>query len=234
MRFKKHNVEPFPPLDAANEDGLLAMGGDLSPERLILAYRSGIFPWFNYGDPILWWSPDPRCVIFPDEFVPSRSLKKSMRNRGYRFTLDAAFEQVINRCAGVRKGQPGTWITKDMKKAYVQLHSLGIAHSAEVWQQDELIGGLYGVALGSIFFGESMFSTRTDASKVALAFLIENLVAWHFTLVDCQVSSDHILSLGAVEIPRTEFMKRLECGFCENDFSSNWPANQDTKISINT
>ncbi|MGI9319460.1 MAG: leucyl/phenylalanyl-tRNA--protein transferase, partial [bacterium] len=215
-------------------DGLLAMGGDLSPERLLLAYKSGIFPWFNYGDPILWWSPDPRCVIFPDQFIPSRSLKKTIRNRGYRFTLDTAFDQVIQRCAGVRKGQPGTWITKDMQKAYAKLHALGIAHSAEVWEQDSLIGGLYGVALGSIFFGESMFSTKSDASKVALACLIEKLVAWKFTLIDCQVSSPHILSLGAVEIPRTVFMKRLECGLCENDATSNWPVNQDSKPSFKT
>jgi leucyl/phenylalanyl-tRNA--protein transferase len=234
MRFKKHNVEPFPPLEAANEDGLLAMGGDLSPERLVLAYKSGIFPWFNYGDPILWWSPDPRCVIFPDQFKPARSLKKSIRNRGYRFTLDSAFDQVINRCAGVRKGQSGTWITKDMQKAYRKLHALGVAHSAEVWEHDTLVGGLYGVSLGSIFFGESMFSTKTDASKMALACLIEKLVAWEFTLIDCQVSSPHILSLGAVEIPRAEFTKRLECGLSENDTTSNWPVNQDIITSYNT
>jgi leucyl/phenylalanyl-tRNA--protein transferase len=234
MRFKKHNVEPFPPLESANEDGLLAMGGDLSPERLVLAYKSGIFPWFNYGDPILWWSPDPRCVIFPDQFKPARSLKKSIRNRGYRFTLDSAFDQVINRCAGVRKGQSGTWITKDMQKAYRKLHALGVAHSAEVWEHDTLVGGLYGVSLGSIFFGESMFSTKTDASKMALACLIEKLVAWEFTLIDCQVSSPHILSLGAVEIPRAEFTKRLECGLSENDTTSNWPVNQDIITSYNT
>ncbi len=210
MQFGQKSIEPFPPLEAANEDGLLAMGGDLSPERLVLAYRSGIFPWFNPGEPILWWSPDPRCVIFPGQFKPSRSLSKSIRHRGYRFTLDTAFPDVIQQCAGKRKNQPGTWITHDMQTAYIALHEIGIAHSAEIWLDDKLVGGLYGIALGQVFFGESMFSHQTDASKVALALLIAHLREWNFTLIDCQVSSDHILSLGAVEIPRTHFLAKLE------------------------
>ncbi len=215
-------IEPFPPLDAADEQGLLAIGGDLSPERLVLAYQSGIFPWYNPGDPILWWSPDPRCVIFPDRFTPSRSLRKSISNRGYRFTLDQAFEQVIHRCAGPRRNQNGTWITDAMRGAYCTLHEHGIAHSAEVWHQDNLVGGLYGVALGSVFFGESMFSSKPDASKVALTRLIENLLIWKFSLIDCQVSSPHMLSIGAEEIPRAAFMKRLECGLVQQPGVSNW------------
>ena len=176
MRFDGLNIEPFPPLETAAPEGLLAIGGDLSPERLVLAYRNGIFPWFNSNDPILWWSPDPRCVIFPQQFVPSRSLSKSIRNRGYDITFDRAFEQVIKGCAGPRRQQPGTWITGSMLQAYVTLHQLGIAHSVEAWHHDKLVGGLYGIALGTVFFGESMFSRETDASKVAFAKLIENLV----------------------------------------------------------
>lgn len=220
-------IEPFPPLDHADHDGLLAMGGDLSPARLLLAYRSGIFPWFNPGEPILWWSPDPRCVIFPDRFVASRSLKKSIRNRGYTFTINTAFADVIRYCAGPRKNQPGTWITEDMQHAYLQLHRLGVAHSAEVRHQGKLVGGLYGIAIGAVFFGESMFSHQTDASKVALACLIEQLCAWRFTLIDCQVSSSHVLSLGAVEISRTEFVKRLECALTQSNPDVAWPVAKD-------
>ncbi|MBX2883891.1 MAG: leucyl/phenylalanyl-tRNA--protein transferase [Granulosicoccus sp.] len=221
MQFGPTSLEPFPPLTAATEDGLLAMGGDLSPERLVLAYQSGIFPWFSPGDPILWWAPDPRCVIYPKKFKPSRSLTKSMRNKGYRFSLDQAFDQVIHHCAGERKNQPGTWITHDMRAAYIELHNLGIAHSAEVWLEDTLVGGLYGLALGNVFFGESMFSHRSDASKVAFAHLVQQLLDWEFTLIDCQVTSDHIMSLGAEEIPRTQFMKGLE-SVNQHGISSNW------------
>lgn len=216
-------MEAFPPLSAANEQGLLAIGGDLGPERLILAYRSGIFPWYNAGDPILWWSPDPRCVLFPAQFRPSRSLRKTLRRGEYEVTFDQAFPRVIQACAGPRKGQPGTWITRDMEKAYIGLFGLGVAHSVECWHQGRLVGGLYGIALGTVFFGESMFSTRSDASKVALASLMEKLRQWGFTLVDCQVSSDHLLSLGAVEIPRTEFAQRLESGVSGTHHDSSWP-----------
>jgi len=227
MRFDGLNIEPFPPLETAAPEGLLAIGGDLSPERLVLAYRNGIFPWFNSNDPILWWSPDPRCVIFPQQFVPSRSLSKSIRNRGYDITFDRAFEQVIKGCAGPRRQQPGTWITGSMLQAYVTLHQLGIAHSVEAWHHDKLVGGLYGIALGTVFFGESMFSRETDASKVAFAKLIENLVEWRFTLLDCQVTSPHIVSLGAVEIPRTAFIKHLESGVPQQGVVSNWLIKQD-------
>ena len=215
-------MESFPPLTAANQEGLLAIGGDLSPERLVLAYRSGIFPWFNEGDPILWWSPNPRCVIFPDTFRPSRSLGKLLRRGDYTVTSDRAFVRVIHACAGPRRGQTGTWITRDMEKAYAALHRLGVAHSVECWIGEKLVGGLYGIALGTVFFGESMFSMRTDASKVALATLMENLSRWGFTMVDCQVSSDHLFRLGAVEIPRNEFIQRLESGLVDTELESNW------------
>lgn len=229
MRFDVSNIEPFPPLEAANPEGLLAIGGDLSPARLVLAYRSGIFPWYNETDPILWWSPDPRCVILPNEFAPSRSLRKSIRNRGYVFTVDTAFPQVIEACAGFRKQQPGTWLSKPMREAYCRLAESGIAHSAEVWHDGRLVGGLYGIAIGSVFFGESMFSHMTDASKVAYALLNARLLDWDFSLVDCQVSSPHIISLGAREIPRDDFMERLEWALANAHedqpgglISSNW------------
>ena len=207
-------IDDFPPLEAASPEGLLAVGGDLSPERLVRAYRRGIFPWFNPGQPILWWSPDPRCVLYPEEFRASRSLRKSLRNRGYRITLDRAFGQVIRACAAPRRGQAdgGTWITSDMREAYVKLHQLGIAHSVETWRGEELVGGLYGVALGGVFFGESMFSRATDASKAALCILARHLQAWHFSLIDCQVSSAHLFRLGAVEIPRARFAEELTRG----------------------
>lgn len=215
-------MESFPPLTAADQRGLLAIGGDLSPERLVLAYRSGIFPWFNDGDPILWWSPDPRCVFFPSSFHPSRNLGKLLRRGEYAVTFDSAFDRVIHACAGPRQGQTGTWITQDMKKAYIALHRLGVAHSVECWLGGKLVGGLYGLALGTVFFGESMFSTRPDASKVALATLMQHLSSWGFTLVDCQVSSAHLLRLGAVEISRNEFVQRLESGLGDTELESNW------------
>ncbi len=215
-------MEAFPPLNAANEQGLLAIGGDLSPERLLLAYRSGIFPWYNAGDPILWWSPDPRCVIYPAAFVPSRSLRRTISRGTYGVTLDQAFERVIRGCAGPRKDQPGTWITSDMARAYVGLHRLGIAHSVEAWEGDRLVGGLYGLALGGAFFGESMFSRRSDASKVAFATLMELLNGWGFDLVDCQVSSPHILSLGAEEIPREIFIEELNAAIGDATSGSRW------------
>ena len=219
-------MEQFPPIDRCRPDGLLAIGGDLSVERLLLAYRNGIFPWFSPGDPILWWSPDPRCVIFPHQFHPSKSLRKSTRNRGYTVTFDTTFAQVIERCAGKRQSQDGTWITDDMKTAYHQLHQLGVAHSVEVWHEGKLVGGLYGIAMGRIFFGESMFSCMTDASKVGLATLINKLVNWGFTLIDCQVSSPHILSLGAIEIPRKNFLVYLEEGVVMDSKESNWRSRQ--------
>jgi len=190
--------------------GLLAVGGDLSPRRLLSAYSKGIFPWYNEGQPILWWSPDPRCVLVPDRFHCSRSLAKSIRSQGFHFTLDAAFERVIRACAAPSEGRPETWISEDMIVAYTRLHQLGFAHSVETWKGDCLAGGLYGVAIGRMFFGESMFSAVSDASKAALNHLAARLHEAGYHLIDCQITSDHLLSLGAEEIPRSEFIARLE------------------------
>lgn len=199
----------FPPVDGA-EDGLLAVGGDLRPERLILAYSLGIFPWYEAGQPILWHSPDPRMVLLaPDLRVP-RSLRKTLGKHVYRITLDTAFERVIEACAAAhRPGQRTTWITSDMKAAYVDLHRRGLAHSAEAWRGDELVGGLYGVSLGAAFFGESMFARAPDASKVAFVTLALQLVSWDITLVDCQVHTDHLARFGAEEWPRDQYLRAL-------------------------
>jgi leucyl/phenylalanyl-tRNA--protein transferase len=201
----------FPPVSQAlkDPDGLLAAGGGLSPERLLAAYRQGIFPWYNAGQPVLWWSPDPRSVLIPAEFRKSRSLAKSLRNRGYRTSIDASFAAVIDACAEPRASGPGTWITPEMAAAYRQLHELGHAHSIETWRADQLVGGLYGVALGRVFFGESMFTRSRDASKAALARLVDECRARGIVLIDCQVSSAHLQSLGSRELPRTEFVKLL-------------------------
>lgn len=201
----------FPDLKhALNEpNGLLAFGGDLSVERLIAAYERGIFPWYSKHEPILWWSPNPRSIIIPNEFKPSRSLRKRIRKNDYKITLDQSFIEVIKSCAAPRKYSAETWITEEMMEAYIQLHQLGIAHSVEAWKDNKLVGGLYGVSLGKAFFGESMFSTATDASKVSLAWLIEQLKHWKFELIDCQVNSDHMESLGAKEIPREQFLSFL-------------------------
>ena len=203
-------IENFPDVSYASEDGLLALGGDLSAERLLVAYRKGIFPWYNPGEPILWWSPNPRCVIVPKKFRPSKSLRKSIRKQGFKFTVDQAFDDVIRLCAAPREQGPGTWITAEMMKAYINLHNQGFAHSVETWQGENLVGGLYGISLGKIFFGESMFSIARDASKAALDFLVEKLVAMDYQLIDCQITSPHLLSLGAEEIPRSDFVARLD------------------------
>ncbi len=221
--FYTYRMESFPPLSAANEEGLLAIGGDLCPQRLVLAYRNGIFPWYNEGSPILWWSPDPRCVFFPSLFRPHRSLRKTLKKGEFTTTFDHAFSQVIRACADQRRRQAGTWITPDMETAYNQLHRLGVAHSVETWFGHQLVGGLYGLAIGQVFFGESMFSTRTDASKVALARLMEHLTKWAFRLVDCQVTSPHLLHLGAQTIPRTEFIQRLQSSLSPMGYDSHWP-----------
>jgi len=189
---------------------LLAVGGDLSPGRILAAYRQGIFPWYSEGDPILWWSPDPRMVLYPNEFNPSRSLKRTIRRHIYQISFDAAFDQVIHNCACLRmENGEGTWITPEMEDAYVQLHTLGYAHSVEAWHDGQLVGGLYGIAMGRIFFGESMFSTMSDASKVCLYHLIAYLLRKKFYLIDCQVPSEHLRSLGGVSIRRGEFLKQL-------------------------
>jgi leucyl/phenylalanyl-tRNA--protein transferase len=202
----------FPAVDEALEEppGLLAAGGDLSEARLLAAYRRGVFPWYSPGQPVLWWAPDPREVLFPAEFKVSRSLGKSQRNRGYETAVDRDFEAVIRACAAPRVGARGTWITSEMRTAYLRLHTLGVAHSVETWRADELVGGLYGVELGGIFFGESMFSRETDASKVALAALVERCRTRGIEVIDCQLPSPHLKSLGTRSLPRFEFMSLLE------------------------
>jgi len=202
----------FPDIDSAlsEPNGLLAAGGELSSARLLQAYRQGIFPWFEEGQPVLWWSPDPRMVLFPEDLRISKSLHKAMNKADYRVTMDTAFSEVIACCALPRGNSPGTWITAEIKSAYTQLFELGHAHSVEVWHAEELVGGLYGVALGQIFFGESMFSFRSNASKFALVRLVKQLQEWNYKLIDCQVSSEHLESLGAVEISRAEFRLQLQ------------------------
>jgi leucyl/phenylalanyl-tRNA--protein transferase len=207
-----HDNTPFPPLEQAlrTPNGLLAAGGSLTPARLLDAYRHGIFPWFNADDPILWWSPDPRMALFPQEFKISHSLRKTLRSRHYEVRTDTAFEQVMRACAAPRNGQAGTWIHEDMIAAYSALHRIGFAHSVETWMDGELVGGLYGMSIGRMFYGESMFSRRSDASKVALAHLTAQLRRWNFGMIDCQMNTPHLSSLGAREIPRTEFVQRLQ------------------------
>jgi leucyl/phenylalanyl-tRNA--protein transferase len=200
----------FPDPGQAEPDGLLAVGGDLEPERLLAAYAAGIFPWFSEGTPILWWSPDPRLVLEPDRLHVSASLRRTLRRSRYRVTSDAAFARVIERCAArERPGQGGTWITAGMREAYARLHRLGFAHSFEAWEGEALAGGLYGVSLGGAFFGESMFADRPDASKVAFVRAVEFLAGRGIDLVDAQVRTEHLLRLGAHEIPRDEFLARL-------------------------
>ncbi len=207
---------PDPGRALSDPDGLLAVGGDLSPERLLYAYRHGIFPWYHAEQPILWWSPDPRAVLFPREVHVSRSLRRRVAAGGYETTFDTAFSEVMAACAGPRPQQPegGTWISPAMQAAYAELHRLGHAHSVEIWMEGELAGGLYGVAIGQVFFGESMFSRRTDGSKLALVHLARQLDAWGYGLIDCQVHSPHLESLGSVRIPRAAFLTILDerCG----------------------
>jgi leucyl/phenylalanyl-tRNA--protein transferase len=191
-------------------DGLLAVGGDLTPERILAGYRRGIFPWYSGDQPILWWSPDPRTVLYPGRFRITRSLRKTLRKGRFQVTLDRAFERVVRACAAPRQGSAGTWITPEVAAAYIRLHNKGYAHSAECWLGDRLVGGLYGVALGRVYFGESMFSHVTDASKVTLAWLVRQLESWGFALIDCQVHSAHLASLGAEQIPRATFIRQLD------------------------
>jgi len=208
----KNPEQDFPSVKKAlaEPEGLLAIGGCLSKRRLLNAYRHGIFPWYNPGEPILWWSPDPRLVVFPEHLIVSRSLRKTLRKNSFSVTFDKAFNEVINSCAKPRADDAGTWITADIKQAYNELHRLGIAHSVEAWQDGELVGGLYGVALGQVFFGESMFHSRTDASKVAFVTLVERLKCWGYQLIDCQVHTHHLTSLGAEEIDRDYFIQLLD------------------------
>jgi len=201
----------LPPTSRAltEPNGLLAVGGALTPEWLIHAYRRGVFPWFSAEQPILWWAPDPRAVLLPAEFHVSRSLARSIGRRGYETRIDTAFTAVIEACAGPRHGMPGTWITREMHEAYVLLHRRGLAHSFETWHEGRLVGGLYGVGLGRVFFGESMFTRATDASKVALARLVSECVSRNVPLIDCQMPSPHLASLGSRSIPRWDFEARL-------------------------
>lgn len=213
----------FPPPEQALEDpdGLLAVGGDLSPQRLILAYRNGIFPWFSEEQPILWWSPNPRCVLFPDEIHVSHSLRRTLNRQLFKVTADRDFPKVIGLCATTRK--EGTWITGDMEASYTRLHQMGIAHSIEAWNADgDLVGGMYGLALGRCFFGESMFSLETNASKVVMVHLANQLRHWGFVLIDCQVESDHLLRMGARTIPRRHFLSILEANAGQNPGGSHW------------
>ena len=201
----------FPPPRLADPIGLLAVGGDLSVDRLVKAYSSGIFPWFSEGEPVLWWSPDPRLVLYPDELKISTSLRRVINKGMFAIRFDTAFEDVITACATAkRKGAEGTWITKDMIAAYCALHGAGLAHSVEAWQDNHLVGGLYGVAIGRCFFGESMFSRVSNASKTALVFLTTFLKLNCFKMIDCQMTTAHLLRFGAREIPRRRFLKELE------------------------
>ena len=224
-----HFHDPFPPLGRAlNEpNGLLAAGGDLSLPRLLDAYRRGIFPWFNPGEPILWWSPDPRMVLFPAEFKISRSLKKRLARADYLVKVDTAFTRVMGECAAPREGAGGTWISPQMVAAYNALHEAGYAHSFETWIEGEhgpeLAGGLYGVAIGRAFYGESMFTRQTDASKIALAHLVKFLDCHGFGVIDCQMNTHHLASLGAREIPRAEFAGLLERLTAEPSLAGRWP-----------
>jgi leucyl/phenylalanyl-tRNA--protein transferase len=222
----------FPPVELASPEGLLAVGGDLRAERLLAAYRHGVFPWYSEGQPILWWSPDPRAVLFPHKLRISRSLRRVLRAGCFEVTLDTRFRDVMHACARPRPRNPagGTWITPEMLEAYCLLHEQGYAHSVECHRAGKLAGGLYGVALGGAFFGESMFSRETDASKVALAHLVSQLKAWGFSLIDCQLYSAHLGSLGAEEIRRREFLERLDEALARSDRRGPWRFDPDLAI----
>ena len=197
----------FPNVETASQEGIVAIGGDLSPERLILAYKSGIFPWYNQGEPIVWYSPNPRMILFPQDLKISKSMRKILSDNMFKITFNQNFEEVIVNCKTIKRNdQGGTWITDAMQKAYIKLHELGIAKSVEVWQNKQLVGGLYGIDLGNIFCGESMFSKVSNASKVAFIYLVKKLEKENYNLIDCQVYNDHLASLGAIEISRKEFI----------------------------
>jgi len=220
----------FPDVDYAGPEGLLAVGGDLDSNRLLAAYRKGIFPWYSEDQPILWWSPDPRAVLLPGNLKISRSLKKTLKKNIFRVTLDQDFAGVIRACAAPRRGdsETGTWITPDMMQAYIKLHELGHAHSVEVWHDDRLVGGLYGISMGKAFFGESMFSRMTDASKVGFCFLVRQLEKWGYDFIDCQVESAHLASLGAQPIPRKRFIAMLEDALQLENSPARWTADLES------
>jgi len=209
MIFLSDNIW-FPPVSSSSTDGVIAIGGDLSVERLLLAYRSGIFPWYNEGEPIVWYSPDPRMVLFPEKLKVSKSMRQLINKNIFKVSFNTHFSEVISNCKIInRNGQPGTWITDEMQKAYIKLHELGVAKSVEVWLDDKLVGGLYGIDLGTIFCGESMFSHISNASKIACIYLVEKLKNENYSLIDCQVYTSHLESLGAEEIPRSDYLKYL-------------------------
>lgn len=222
----------FPPVESAlsEPNGLLAVGGELSPEWLLTAYRHGVFPWFSADQPILWWSPDPRLVLFPQKLRISRSLRRTLRQGRYEIRFDTAFRDVVARCAAPRGSDPGTWITVEMQEAYQRMHELGYAHSVESWADDELVGGLYGIALGRAFFGESMFSRRPDASKVALAHLVQYLKQQEFAVIDCQMTTPHLLSLGAEEMSRRDFCTGLASWTREDRPLERWTQSGGTEV----
>jgi len=221
--FRLSSRLEFPPAWLARSDGLLCIGGDLSCERILLAYQNGIFPWFSDNEPILWWSPDPRLVLYPSEIRISKSLRKTLKKNRFRITINQAFEQTISACSQPRKDpNEGTWLVEEMKDAYIELHCQGHAHSVETWHQDRLVGGLYGVAMGCVFFGESMFSLESDASKSALVALARHLYAHGFDFIDCQVTTDHLCRMGAVEIPRNRFLDLLGRSIIRQPVSGVW------------
>lgn len=221
--FQLSDIIYFPPPEMAREDGLLAIGGDLSPERLLLAYQMGIFPWYAKGDPILWWAPTPRLILHPRDFHCSRSLQRQLKRGLFKFTMDKAFDAVIQACAEVRTDQEQpTWINHQMIEAYCHLHDLGYAHSLECWQHDELVGGLYGVSIGGFFFGESMFSRTKNSSKASLAILARQLATWDFDCIDCQMRTDHLISLGAREVAGHQFFAMLQQSILRPDRQGKW------------
>ena len=213
----------FPDPELANEIGLIAIGGDLSPERILLAYSMGIFPWYSEDDPIMWWSPDPRMVLIPETLKVSKSLRQTINNKGFEIKFDTQFEKVISICSKTpRKNQDGTWITKAMKQAYMHLHELGYAHSVETYFEGELVGGLYGISLGKAFFGESMFFAKRDASKIALYFLVQKLIEWDFHFIDTQVETNHLKSMGAQIVSRHEFLILLNRALNYSTIKGKW------------
>ena len=220
--FELNKEIVFPPVRLAEPNGILAVGGDLSPDRLLMAYRSGIFPWYSDDEPIIWWSPDPRFVLFPDELCISRTMRQVLKRRTFDITLDRDFRGVIRGCQGPRKKERGTWITEEMMEAYIRLHDLGFAHSAEAWRDGELAGGLYGISLGRCFFGESMFTRASNASKAAFIVLVRKLNELGFVIIDSQVYTGHLESLGARHIPREEYIEHVNRGLTFDTIRGSW------------
>ncbi|GAB4335075.1 MAG: leucyl/phenylalanyl-tRNA--protein transferase [Flammeovirgaceae bacterium] len=217
------NIQGFPPVELADRSGLLAVGGDLSPERLILAYSMGIFPWFNQNEPILWWSPNPRFILFPEKVIVSKSMKQILRAKKYQVTFDQNFPEVIKNCQKIyRPKQNGTWITDEIVDSYIKLHEIGFIHSVEVWEENQLVGGLYGGAMGKCFFGESMFAKKSNASKVGFLTLVRNLQLQNYQIIDCQVYTKHLESLGAEKMPRSSFLKYVTANAQTSFEKENW------------